>query len=301
MPSPTMCPRPEPPQQVADRAPGSPARGGGRRPWNGVEEIPPAWGPSAITIGVFDGVHRGHTRLIERTIQAAQRHRVPSVLVTFDPHPARVIGPPRDTATLSTPARRAELAGRLGVDAVLVLPFTPALARTPADAFATRVLVDNLHAVAVVVGRNFRFGAGGKGDLATLRHLGHRHGFTVEGVPLLHTAQSRCSSTYVRHCLSSGDLAAATRALGRPHRVEGRLSEGTLTVPAYTALPPQNRRFPGLLTLESGITHPVSALVAAPDTIRLLGGPHCPEHSWAALDLLAADQLRRDDYPNSPP
>ncbi|MDP9442066.1 MAG: adenylyltransferase/cytidyltransferase family protein, partial [Actinomycetota bacterium] len=194
------------------------------RIWRGLDEVPCGFGPCVVTIGVFDGVHRGHTRLIERAVEVGRRHGVPTVLITFDPHPARVVGPPRDTSALSTPERRAELAGELGVDAVLVLSFTPELARTPPEAFVRSVLVRGLQASAVVVGSNFRFGEGGAGTVELLRALGRRFGFAAEGVDLLRTEQVRCSSTHVRSCLSSGDTAAAARALGRPHRVEGRLA-----------------------------------------------------------------------------
>jgi riboflavin kinase/FMN adenylyltransferase len=216
-------------------------------PWRGLAEVPPGWGPCVVTIGVFDGVHRGHASLIDRAVRLGRESGVPTVLATFDPHPARVVGPPRDTAALSTPRRRAWLASGLGVDAVLVLPFTPELAATPAEEFVGSVLVDGLGACAVVVGSNFRFGARAAGDVALLRELGARHGFTAEGVELLHTADVRCSSSHVRLCLALGDVTAAARALGRPHRVEGRLDGHLLAVPPGTAVPASGR-YLGLLT-----------------------------------------------------
>ena len=231
-----------------------------RRLWHSLDDVPVDWGPCVVTIGVFDGVHRGHARLIARTVDVARGLRLPALLLTFDPHPARVAGPPRNTATLSTPRRRAELAFQLGVDAVLVLPFTSTLAATTAHGFATRVLVESLRARAVVVGHNFRFGAGGAGDLDTLRDLGHQLGFTAEGVGLLHTGEIRYSSTRVRTCLAAGDVTAAAEALGRPHRVAGRLAGRVLQVPTGTALPADGH-YRGVLAIDGARPHPVEVVV----------------------------------------
>jgi riboflavin kinase/FMN adenylyltransferase len=205
--------------------------------WRAVDEIPAGWGPCVVTLGVFDGLHRGHARLVQRAVQAGRARGLPVVLVTFDPHPARVVGVPRDTAALTTVERRAELAGDLGVDAVCVLPFTPAFAQLSPGAFVERVLVGSLRAAAVVVGANFTFGHRGAGDPALLQELGDRHGFTVEPVALLHEVDAPCSSTYVRERLRAGDVRGAARALGRPHRVDGIARGGALVAAEGTALP----------------------------------------------------------------
>lgn len=255
--------------------------------WHSLDDVPADWRPCVVTIGVFDGVHRGHARLIGRTVEVAREQRLPAVLVTFDPHPARVAGPPRDTAALSTPRRRAELAGRLGVDAVLVLPFTGALAGTPAREFVTRVLVDALRAKAVVVGHDFRFGARAAGDLATLRDLGLEFGFTAEGVGLL----GHYSSTHVRTCLARGDVHAAAEALGRPHRVAGRLAGDVLEIPTGTALPADGR-YRGLLAIDAAAPHPVDVTVNGE---RVCVRPQPIAGTYAAeLDFVGAD------YPTSP-
>lgn len=202
--------------------------------WRGLADVPADWPACAVTIGVFDGIHRGHAHLIERT----RAQGLPTVLVTFDPHPARVLGLPRDTAALSTAERRAELAHDLGVDAVCVLPFTRALARVSPEDFVADVLVGTLHAVAVVVGANFTFGHRGAGTVDTLRALGPRHGFTTHGVDLLPVSDGPCSSTHVRGCLRAGDVEGAATALGRPHRVDGVFVDVTTVVtPPGTALP----------------------------------------------------------------
>jgi riboflavin kinase/FMN adenylyltransferase len=243
----------------------------GARLWHGLDDVPAGFGPCAVTIGVFDGVHRGHVRVIERAVAVGLERGLPTVLVTFDPHPARVVGSPRDTAALSTPGRRAELAGELGVDAVLVLPFTAELAGTCPDDFVRRVLVDALGARAVIMGSDFRFGARGAGDVTTLAELGRRHRFTADGVDLLSPEGVRCSSTLVRTCLASGDVAGAARVLGRPHRVEGRLAGGVLAVPPGTAVPAAGR-YPAVLT-RSDARVCVEAVVEARGAIRVPGGP----------------------------
>lgn len=212
--------------------------------WHGVEQVPPGWGPCVVTLGVFDGVHRGHARVIEHAVRLGRSRGLPAVLVTFDPHPARVVAAklgiePRDTAALSTVERRAALAGSLGVDAVCVLRFTEEFAGITAADFATGVLAGGLNAAAVVVGAGFTFGRGGLGTVDTLRELG----FVVEPVELLTTVDSTCSSTHVRACLRAGDLGAAAGALGRPHRVDGTLAgpSGEILLEPGTALPPPGR------------------------------------------------------------
>jgi len=183
-----------------------------------------------VTIGVFDGVHRGHQAIIGRAVDRARDAGLPSVVLTFDPHPSEVLRPGTHPAVLSTSAFKAELLEALGVDVMCVQPFTPEFSRLAPDDFVHEVLVDSLHAAAVVVGDNFRFGHKIAGDIATLRELGRRFGFATDPVPLLveavDGADTRLSSTYVRSCVAAGDVAAAAVALGRPHRVEGIVVRG---------------------------------------------------------------------------
>jgi riboflavin kinase/FMN adenylyltransferase len=186
-----------------------------------------------VTIGVFDGVHRGHQQLIARAVQHGRDLGLPVVLITFDPHPASVLRPGTYPARLTSLTRRAELVAELGVDAFWVLPFTPDLARVAPDEFVHELLVDRLHAAMVVVGRNFTFGHKAAGDVAELQRLGQRFGFAAEGVDLVaEPSVARTgspvtfSSTYVRACISAGDVRAAAEALGRPHRLEGVVVRG---------------------------------------------------------------------------
>jgi riboflavin kinase/FMN adenylyltransferase len=194
--------------------------------WRGYEAAPGGWGRSVVTIGVFDGVHRGHQQIIEHTVKRARELGVQSVVVTFDPHPSEVVRPGSHPAVLTEPPRKAELVEQLGVDVLCVIPFTLEFSRLPAEAFVHDVLVEHLHAAQVVVGENFRFGHKAAGDVELMRRLGRTFGFGVEGAPLVQDDGTVFSSTYIRSCVDAGDVVAAARALGRPHRVEGVVVRG---------------------------------------------------------------------------
>lgn len=194
--------------------------------WWSLSEIPAGWGRCVVTIGVFDGVHRGHQAIVAEAVATARSLDLPAVVVTFDPHPMEVVRPGTHPAMLTTLHHRGELLAELGVDAMCVLPFTLDFSRLEPDEFAHQVLVEALHAAAVVVGANFRFGHRAAGDVAALAEIGERFGFSAHGVTLLHEGDVRISSTYVRSCIAAGDVAAADRALGRPHRIEGVVVRG---------------------------------------------------------------------------
>lgn len=194
--------------------------------WRGVGAAPAGWGRSVVTIGVFDGVHRGHQATIGHTVRRARELSLSSVVVTFDPHPAEVVRPGSHPAMLTAAGRKAELIEALGVDVLCVIPFTVEFSRLPAETFVHDVLVEHLHASAVVVGQNFRFGHRAAGDVALLERLGRTFGFTVEGAPLVEDADTILSSTYIRSCIDAGDVTAAAVALGRPHRLDGVVVRG---------------------------------------------------------------------------
>jgi len=194
--------------------------------WRGVEAIPAGWGRCVLTIGVFDGLHRGHQALVQATVAKAGELGLPAVMMTFDPHPSEVIRPGSHPAELITLRRKAVLAAELGIDALLVLPFTPAVAATEAETFVYDVIVEKLHAACVVVGDNFRFGYRNAGDLTLLRDLGSRFGFTAQGLGLVSKDSLTVSSTLIRAGVDAGDVHAAAEALGRPHRVEGIVVHG---------------------------------------------------------------------------
>jgi len=179
-----------------------------------------------VTIGVFDGVHRGHQLLIRRAVEAARELGVPSVVVTFDPHPMEIIRPGSHPPMLSGPKYKADLVEELGVDAFLVLPFTVEFMKLSAAEFVHAVLVEKLHASAVVVGENFRYGHDVSGTVETLTEDGRRFGFSVEPFPMQGTPEHTWSSTYVRSCVAAGDMRSAAAALGREHRVHGIIVRG---------------------------------------------------------------------------
>ena len=199
--------------------------------WRGRDGVPAGWGRCVVTIGVFDGVHRGHQQLIGRAVARGRELGLPTVLITFDPHPSAVLRPGSHPAQLTSLTRRAELVAELGVDAFWVLPFDADLARVPPAEFVHELLVDRLHAALVVVGRNFTFGYRAAGDVAELERLGERFGFAAEGLDLVANGGAggrsvTFSSTYIRSTISAGDVGAAAVALGRPHRVEGVVVRG---------------------------------------------------------------------------
>jgi riboflavin kinase / FMN adenylyltransferase len=217
--------------------------------WYGLAEVPSGWSACVATIGEFDGVHRGHQRIVERAGEIARARNLPVVVITFDPHPDEVVRPGSHPPLLTTSRRRAELLAGLGADAVLVLPFNLEFSRLSPDEFVRVVLSERLHAAAVVVGENFRFGHKAAGDVSLLAQLGEKYDFAAEGVPLLVVDGVTISSTYIRERLAAGDVAAAAHVLGRPHRVEGVVVRGhmrgrglgfptaNLETPPHTATP----------------------------------------------------------------
>ncbi|MCK1823268.1 bifunctional riboflavin kinase/FAD synthetase [Streptomyces sp. XM83C] len=198
--------------------------------WRGLEDIPQDWGRSVVTIGSYDGVHRGHQLIIRHAVDRGRELGVPTVVVTFDPHPSEVVRPGSHPPLLAPHHRRCELMAELGVDAVLVLPFTAEFSKlSPAD-FIVKVLVDKLHARAVVEGPNFRFGHKAAGNVEFLAEQGKVYDFAVEVVDLYLTGAAGggepFSSTLTRRLVAEGDVAGAAEILGRPHRVEGVVVRG---------------------------------------------------------------------------
>ncbi|MDT4912583.1 MAG: riboflavin kinase / adenylyltransferase [Pseudonocardiales bacterium] len=194
--------------------------------WHGFDSVPPGWGHCVVTIGVFDGIHRGHQSIIADAVRMADERGVPSVLITFVPHPSEVVRPGSHPPVLTSMVRRAELVEQLGIDVFCALPFTLEFSRMAPDEFVHYALVDRLHASAVVVGENFRFGHKAAGDVALLGQLGRTFGFSAHGIPLLTDDDTPLSATYVRSCVNAGDMRAAAQVLGRPHRVDGVVERG---------------------------------------------------------------------------
>jgi riboflavin kinase/FMN adenylyltransferase len=202
--------------------------------WQGLDAVPDGFGPSVVTIGNFDGVHRGHRALLATVVGAARQRGLPAVAVTFEPHPVAVLFPERAPAVLTAPDHRLDLLAETGLDGVLVLEFTREFAQWTPEHFVRTVFADALHAALVVVGADTRFGHRNSGDVATLRQLGATLGFDVETVPEFGlvagdgdgTNARRWSSSWVRELLTQGDVAGAAEVLGRPHRVTGVVVHG---------------------------------------------------------------------------
>jgi riboflavin kinase/FMN adenylyltransferase len=196
------------------------------RVWRSLDAVPDELGRTVVTIGNFDGVHLGHQHVLRRAREVARDLGIEHVVaVTFDPHPIAVLRPEHAPPTLTTVETRVRLLDQAGADDVLVIPFTRALADWSPDRFIEEIIVGTLHAKAVVVGANFRFGSRAAGDVATLRESGERHDFVTVGIALDGGPQV-WSSTYVRNCLAGGDVEGAAEALGRPFTVRGEVVRG---------------------------------------------------------------------------
>jgi riboflavin kinase/FMN adenylyltransferase len=245
--------------------------------WRSLAEVPADLGPTAVVIGNFDGVHLGHRRVLARARDLADERGLVVVAVTFDPHPMAVLRPEHAPTQLTGMERRAELLEDAGVDHVLALPFDRDMASWTPEQFAQRVLVDAVHAAVVVVGANFRFGSRAAGDVGMLQAFGAGHGFAAEGIPL-DGGPMVWSSTYVRTCLATGDVAGAAEALGHPYAVRGVVVRGdqrgrelgypTANVPAdgLTAVPADGVYAGWLRRLDTDETFPAAISVGTNPT-----------------------------------
>jgi riboflavin kinase/FMN adenylyltransferase len=206
--------------------------------WRDLSDVPPGFGPSVVTLGNFDGVHRGHQQVVSQLVSTARERGWASVVVTFDPHPAQVHRPGSHPGLIMGTEDKLDALEATGADAVLVLEYTLGFAEQTTEEFVLGALVGPLGARCLVVGSDTRLGRGNSGNIDTLRALGQRHGFEVRVVedlldPLAGedpehapAGERRCSSTWIRACLQAGDVRAAARLLGRNHRVRGEVVHG---------------------------------------------------------------------------
>lgn len=196
------------------------------RVFRSLESIPADAKGCVVSVGNFDGVHEGHRELFRRNRAIAAGHGWKSAILTFDPHPTRVVAPDRAPRLLTNIDQRLAAIEREGIDEAFVVPFDEKFAKlTPAD-FVNRVLVDGIGARAVLVGDNFRFGAKQAGNVQTLRSLGKEYGFFLEVVPSFFVRGRMASSTAVRESVLRGNMSEACRLLGRPYSVEGQIVSG---------------------------------------------------------------------------
>ena len=237
-----------------------------------LAEVEPDFGPSAVTIGKFDGVHSGHRAVIDRLVADARAAGLVSTVITFDRNPLALLAPERCPEPLVSLEQKLELLAGTGVDAVFVLRFDTAVAGLPADRFVTDYLVDALHARRVCVGADFRFGARNAGDLELLSRLGAEHGFEVETIgDVVGAAGERVSSTRIRGLLADGDVVEAGRLLGRAPALRGTVVHGAkrgreLGFPTANLSPesegliPADGIYAGWL-VDGGVRHPAAISV----------------------------------------
>jgi len=196
--------------------------------WSDLSQIPQGYGPSVVTLGNFDGVHKGHRAVLASVVARARADGsdgAHAVAVTFDPHPVAVLHPERAPQIITSPEQRLDLLAATGLDAVLVMEFTHEFALWTPERFVVEVFVKALGASVVVVGEDTRFGVRNSGDVDTLRQLGAEHGFEV--LTLRDIGEGgRWSSSRVRALVATGDVAAAAQILGRPHQVSGEVVHG---------------------------------------------------------------------------
>jgi len=181
---------------------------------------------SVVTIGNFDGVHRGHQQVLRRLRNAADRAGLPAIAITFEPHPVRVLHPEKGLKLIHTYATRADLLARAGIDMLVTAEFTPELAQTPAEKWVVEVLVDLLRADSLIIGYDFTFGRGNDGDANNLIKLGREYGFKVDQVPALVVDGRPISSSRIRRLIEAGEIAIANNLLGRPFHLQGEVVHG---------------------------------------------------------------------------
>lgn len=269
------------------------------------QEIPADFGPSAVAIGKFDGVHAGHRAVIARLNERAAADGVRAVAVTFDRNPLAILRPDRCPENVVTVDRKLELLGELGLDATLVLTFDEELAARSAEAFVVDILVGSLGVSTVLVGEDFRFGHGGLGTPDLLRRLGPIHGFDVVVVDEVYLPGSprRVSSTWIRELLVEGDVSAASRVLGRNPDVRGVVVHGlkrgrelgfpTANLsPIVDAFVPADGVYAGwLVDHDTGVRHPSAISVGTnptfDDVLERQVEAHVLGETW--LDLYGHD------------
>jgi len=247
----------------------------------GPDDCLPKPSGAAVTVGAYDGVHLGHRFVIRHLHELAAARGLETVVVTFDRHPATVVRPDSAPTTLTDLEQKLELLAGCGVDRTLVIPFDRERSEESAEDFVTQVLVGALAARLVVVGRDFHFGHGRKGDVALLSEMGQTEGFEVEPVELVAPGESDAtpvSSTRIRRLIAEGDVRGAALLLGRPHQVRGPVRHGAgrgarllgfptanVAVARETALPAPGV-YAGRFSWRGADGHPAAISVGQPPT-----------------------------------
>jgi len=220
------------------------------------QDLPPGAAPfsrTVITIGNFDGVHLGHRAILARVVQRARELEAQSVAVTFEPHPLKVLRPEVDMPLLTTPAQKIKLLDLAGLEAVVVLPFTPEFAGIPAREFVQRYFLERLRIREVVVGHDYCFGRGREGNIELLEAMGRQHGFTVQVVWAVEMEGAVVSSSLIRAMLRLGKVTEAARLLGRAYEVQGKVVPGKGRGAKLLGIPTANIRPENELLPATGI------------------------------------------------
>ena len=260
---------------------------------------------SVVTIGKFDGIHLGHQKLIAATVAIAQQQGLASVLVTFDRHPDAVLKPGQLRLPLIGFQQKIALVEALGIENLLVLPFTPELAAKTGEQFVDEVLVGALSAKAVVVGPDFRFGRSGSCDVAQLTQIGLNKGFSVTTIAAIDLDGLKVSTSVIREALDSGDVKLANAMFGRVHTTVGVVEHG-LKIGRTIGFPTANisREAEGYLPLDGvyagwliadGVRHPAAHSVGVNETFQ--GVPRLVEsHVIGVHDLDLYDKVVTLEY-----
>ncbi|GAB4456973.1 MAG: bifunctional riboflavin kinase/FAD synthetase [Armatimonadaceae bacterium] len=259
--------------------------------------------PTALAIGVFDGVHRGHQALLVAAGEAAAEFAAVPAALTFDPHPSAIFAPARTPLLLGTLSERAALLHRYGISEVVVAHFDRAFAAQTPDAFISEVLLHRLRVRAVIVGDDFRFGCDRTGNVALLKSAGERHGFAVRVMAPVFVEGTPARSTAIRHLLAGGKVAEAEALLGRPYTLSGTVVRGrqlgrTIGFPtanlqtAPGILIPAAGVYAGYAHLSSGERVRTAISIGTNPTVT----PHATERT---VEAFLMDDFSRDLYHHS--
>jgi riboflavin kinase/FMN adenylyltransferase len=194
--------------------------------WNGSEYFPKGRPRVVASIGNYDGVHLGHQEILRQVVSAARSATAPSLLISFDPHPAAIVAPQRNPKRLQTREQKLHSLEQTGLSDFLILGFDRRMASLTGEDFFTEVIFPLMEIESIHVGENFKFGRDRAGDLGLLRELGARHGFEVQGCPAVELDGETISSSAIRRAVTEGRVEQARRMLGRPFALIGEVIKG---------------------------------------------------------------------------
>jgi riboflavin kinase/FMN adenylyltransferase len=194
--------------------------------WNGIGNYPLDYGPVVASIGNYDGVHLGHRSILRNVVDEARRTERPSLLISFEPHPLTVVAPDRRPQLLQNRRQKIDCLEETGIEALLLLDFTPEVAALSGEGFFAELLRDRVEFASIHVGWNFRFGHQRSGDHELLQRIGEERGFDVTAVAPIEIDGRAVSSSEIRKAVAAGDVAGARRMLGRPFALQGEIIRG---------------------------------------------------------------------------